>query len=69
MNNVETLANVPHILANGAERFRSFGTDDSPGTMVLTLCGDVRLPGMYELPMGSSLRALVYGIGGAARRS
>ena len=64
VNNVETLANVPHILAHGAEWFRSFGTDDSPGTMVLTLCGDVRLPGMYELPMGFSLRELIYGIGG-----
>jgi NADH-quinone oxidoreductase subunit F len=64
VNNVETLANVPHILANGADWFRSFGTEDSPGTMVLTLSGDVRLPGMYELPMGFSMRELVYGIGG-----
>lgn len=64
VNNVETLANVPHILANGAEWFRSFGTPDSPGTTVLTLSGDVRSPGIYELPMGFSLRDLVYGIGG-----
>jgi NADH:ubiquinone oxidoreductase subunit F (NADH-binding) len=64
VNNVETLANVPHILANGAEWFRSFGTEDSPGTMVLTLSGDVRSPGVYELPMGFSLRELVEGIGG-----
>lgn len=66
VNNVETLANVPHILANGAEWFRSFGTEDSPGTMVLTLSGDVRAPGIYELPMGFSLRELVEGIGGGA---
>ena len=64
VNNVETLANVPHILEKGAEWFRSFGTDDSPGTMVLTLCGDVRFPGVYELPMGFSLRELIYGVGG-----
>jgi NADH:ubiquinone oxidoreductase subunit F (NADH-binding) len=64
VNNVETLANVPHILGEGAEWFRSFGTEDSPGTMVLTLCGDIRHPGVYELPMGFSLRELVYGLGG-----
>ena len=64
VNNVETLANVPHILREGAEWFRSFGTEDSPGTMLFTLCGDVRHPGVYELPLGFSLRELVYGIGG-----
>jgi NADH:ubiquinone oxidoreductase subunit F (NADH-binding) len=64
VNNVETLANVPHILREGAEWFRSFGTEDSPGTMVFTLCGDVRSPGVYELPMGFSLRELIYGVGG-----
>ncbi|HEX6009079.1 MAG TPA: NADH-ubiquinone oxidoreductase-F iron-sulfur binding region domain-containing protein [Actinomycetota bacterium] len=69
VNNVETLANVPHILRRGAEWFRSFGTDESPGTMVFTLCGDVRHPGMYELPLGFSLRDLIYGIGGGPRES
>jgi NADH:ubiquinone oxidoreductase subunit F (NADH-binding) len=64
VNNVETLANVPHILREGAERFRSLGTEDSPGTMLFTLCGDVRHPGVYELPMGYSLSELVYGVGG-----
>jgi NADH-quinone oxidoreductase subunit F len=64
VNNVETLANVPHILEKGAAWFRSFGTDDSPGTMLFTLCGDVRHPGVYELPMGFSLRELIYGVGG-----
>jgi NADH-quinone oxidoreductase subunit F len=67
VNNVETLANVPHILRRGAEWFRSFGTDESPGTMVFTLCGDVGHPGMYELPLGFSLRDLIYGIGGGPR--
>jgi len=64
VNNVETLSNVPHILREGAEWFRSFGTEDSPGTMVFTLCGDVRHPGMYELPMGLTLRDLIEGVGG-----
>jgi NADH:ubiquinone oxidoreductase subunit F (NADH-binding) len=64
VNNVETLANVPHILREGADWFRTLGTEDSPGTMVFTLCGDVRNPGVYELPLGFSLRDLIFGIGG-----
>ena len=64
VNNVETLANVPHIIREGADWFRSFGTEDSSGTMLFTLCGDVRHPGVYELPLGFSLRDLVYGLGG-----
>jgi NADH-quinone oxidoreductase subunit F len=64
VNNVETLSNVPHILDKSADWYRSFGTDDSPGTMLFTLCGDVRSPGVYELPLGFSLRELVYGVGG-----
>ena len=64
VNNVETLANVPHILRNGADAFRSLGTRDSPGTMVFTLSGDVRHPGVYEVPLGYSLRDLIFGIGG-----
>jgi NADH-quinone oxidoreductase subunit F len=64
VNNVETLANVAPILRNGSDWFRSYGTEDSPGTMLFTLCGDVRFPGVYELPMGFSLRELVFGVGG-----
>jgi NADH:ubiquinone oxidoreductase subunit F (NADH-binding) len=64
VNNVETLANVPLILDRGADWFRSFGTEESPGTMLFTLCGDVRSPGVYELPLGYSLRDLVEGVGG-----
>jgi NADH-quinone oxidoreductase subunit F len=63
VNNVETLCNVPHILANGAEWFRSFGTVDTPGTMVFTICGDVRWEGVAELEMGTPLATLVYGVG------
>ena len=64
VNNVETLANVPLILERGSEWFRSFGTEDSPGTMLFTLSGDVGHPGVYELPLGHSLRDLVEGVGG-----
>jgi NADH-quinone oxidoreductase subunit F len=66
VNNVETLANVPHIIAKGLEWFRSFGTETSPGTMVFTLCGDVLRPGVYELPLGLPLRTLLCDIGGGA---
>ena len=64
VNNVETLANVPHILTRGPEWFRSFGTDSSPGTMVFILCGDMVRPGVYELPLGLPLRTLLWEIGG-----
>jgi len=64
VNNAETLANVPLILERGPEWFRSFGTEDSPGTMLFTLSGDVGHPGVYELPLGHSLRDLVEGVGG-----
>jgi NADH-quinone oxidoreductase subunit F len=66
VNNVETLANVPHIITKGGEWFRSFGTETSPGTMVFTLCGDVLRPGVYELPLGLPLRTLLYDIGGGS---
>ncbi len=59
VNNVETLANVAHILADGPDWLRASGTDDSPGTMVFTVCGDVRREGVFELPLGTPLRYLV----------
>lgn len=64
-NNVETLSHVPHILAQGAEWFRGRGTEESPGTMLFTVIGDVARPGVYELAMGTSLRTLVTDIAGA----
>lgn len=63
VNNVETLANVPHILSRGADWFRSIGTEDTPGTMVFTICGDVARETVAELPMGTPLAVLVHGIG------
>jgi len=64
VNNAETLAHVSHILKNGPEWFLSIGSQDTPGTGIFTLVGDVKNPGMYELPMGTNLKELLYDIGG-----
>ena len=64
VNNVETLANVAHILSDGPDWLRANGTDRSPGTMVFTVCGDVRREGVFELPLGTPLRHLVEELGG-----
>lgn len=67
VNNVETLANVPHILREGPGWLARAGTERSPGTMVFTVCGDVVREGVVELPLGTSLRELVEGFGGGVR--
>jgi NADH:ubiquinone oxidoreductase subunit F (NADH-binding) len=59
VNNVETLANVPHIIARGAEWFRSLGTQESPGTVVCTVVGDVTRPGVVEVELGTPLREVL----------
>jgi NADH-quinone oxidoreductase subunit F len=64
INNVETLANTPHIVLNGAEWFRSFGTDKSPGTKVVSISGNVKRPGNYEVELGVPAREIVYGLAG-----
>jgi NADH:ubiquinone oxidoreductase subunit F (NADH-binding) len=64
VNNVETLSNVPHILAEGPDWLRQWGTDASPGTMLFTVAGDVEREGVFEAPMGTPLRELVNGAGG-----
>jgi NADH-quinone oxidoreductase subunit F len=64
VNNVETFTNVPLIIANGPGWFRQLGTDDTPGTMIFTVTGDVETPGCYELPLGTTLRTLVEDIAG-----
>lgn len=64
INNVETLANIPAIVANGAEWFRSIGTPDSPGTKVFALAGDLVNIGLIEVPMGIPLRTIIEEIGG-----
>jgi NADH-quinone oxidoreductase subunit F len=65
VNNAETLANVPLIIRNGADWYRQIGTQESCGTMLFSLSGDVNQPGVYELPLGTTLRALIekYGKG------
>jgi NADH:ubiquinone oxidoreductase subunit F (NADH-binding) len=67
VNNVETLANLPHILAEGAAWLRRCGTETSPGTMCFTVCGHVRREGVFELPLGEPLSRLVGELGGAGR--
>jgi NADH:ubiquinone oxidoreductase subunit F (NADH-binding) len=63
--NVETLANIPWIIANGAQAFSNIGTEKSKGTKLFSVSGDVKNPGVYELPMGASLLELVYDCAGA----
>jgi NADH:ubiquinone oxidoreductase subunit F (NADH-binding) len=64
VNNVETLSNVPHILARGAEWFRSMGTAQSPGTQVCTVVGDVIAPSVEEIELGTPLSAVIEHVGG-----
>jgi NADH-quinone oxidoreductase subunit F len=63
VNNVETLANVPHVLARGSEWFRSMGTPESPGTIVATVAGDVVAPDVGEVELGTPLRAVIDAVG------
>jgi len=67
INNVETLANFPAIILNGAKWYRSIGTEKSPGTKIFTISGDVNKPGFYEFPMGITLRELIYEVAGGIR--
>ncbi len=64
LNNVETLANIPQIILNGGKWFAAVGTEGSKGTKVFALSGDVNNIGLVEVPMGTSLRTLVFEVGG-----
>lgn len=64
INNVETLACIPYILKNGAEEFAKYGTEKSKGTKVFALGGKVKNVGLVEVPMGTTLRELIFDIGG-----
>lgn len=64
LNNVETYANVPQIILNGASWFSSMGTEKSKGTKVFALGGKINNTGLVEVPMGTTLREIVYEIGG-----
>jgi NADH-quinone oxidoreductase subunit F len=64
INNVETLSNVPHVIANGADWFRSFGTERSPGTKVVSVSGNVQRPGNYEVELGVPARHIIFDLAG-----
>lgn len=64
INNVETFANVPLVVKNGSDWYRSIGTDKSKGTKIFALAGKVKNTGLVEVPMGATLRQIVYDIGG-----
>ena len=64
LNNVETFANIPAIINNGASWFRKYGTEDSPGTKVFALGGKINNTGLVEVPMETTLREIIYEIGG-----
>ncbi|MDR2487095.1 MAG: 4Fe-4S binding protein, partial [Clostridiales Family XIII bacterium] len=67
LNNVETFANVPEIILHGAESYRKVGTVDSPGTKAFALTGNVNNTGLIEVPMGTKLKDIVFGIGGGVK--
>jgi NADH:ubiquinone oxidoreductase subunit F (NADH-binding) len=67
INNVETLANVPWIIVNGSEKFSAIGTERSKGTKIFALTGKIRNTGLVEVPMGTTLREIVFEIGGGIK--
>ena len=67
INNVETFANVAWILLNGGEKFSAMGTEGSKGTKVFALSGKIKRGGLVEVPMGTTLRQVIYNIGGGIR--
>ncbi|MCF6159161.1 MAG: NADH-quinone oxidoreductase subunit NuoF [wastewater metagenome] len=68
INNVETLANIPVILEKGASWFNTIGTEKSKGTKVFALAGNINNTGLVEVPMGTTLRELIFDIGGGIAR-
>ena len=64
INNVETLSNLPHIVNNGANWFKSFGTEQSPGTKVVSVSGCVQRPGNYEVELGIPSREIIFDLAG-----
>ncbi|MGB6233844.1 MAG: SLBB domain-containing protein, partial [Candidatus Acidiferrales bacterium] len=67
VNNCESMSSVTHIIRNGADWFRSMGTADTPGHTIFTLSGDVQREGLYELPMGTTMRELIEKSGGGLK--
>ncbi|OQY59709.1 MAG: NADH-quinone oxidoreductase subunit F [Desulfobacteraceae bacterium 4572_88] len=68
LNNVETLSNVPQIMLNGGEWYAGVGTETSKGTKVFALSGDINNIGLVEVPMGTTIRTMIYDIGGGIPR-
>lgn len=67
INNVETLSHIPAIILNGANWYKSIGTDQSPGTKIFTVSGDVVNPGYFEVEMGVTLKELIYSLAGGMK--
>ena len=67
LNNVETFANVPGIVMKGADWFRTIGTEGSPGTKTFSITGSIENTGLIEVPMGTTLREMIYDIGGGIK--
>ena len=67
LNNVETFANVPGIILKGADWYRSIGTEGSPGTKTFSLTGSIENTGLIEVPMGTTLREIIFDIGGGLK--
>lgn len=66
-NNVETYANIPWIINHGADAYAAYGTEKSKGTKVFALAGKVKEPGLVEVPMGTTLREIIFDIGGGIK--
>jgi len=64
INNVETLANIPDIILNGADWYNKIGLTESTGTKIFTILGDIKNPGAVEIPLGTNLKEVIYEIGG-----
>jgi len=67
VNNVETLSTIPSVIENGAEWYTEMGTEDSPGTKIFTVSGDVNNPGFFELELGVTLREIIYDLAGGMK--
>jgi NADH-quinone oxidoreductase subunit F len=67
VNNVETLSNVPHIVMRGADWYKKIGPENCPGPKIFSISGHVKKPGVYELPMGTSLKEIIYDHAGGIR--
>ncbi|MDR1677752.1 MAG: SLBB domain-containing protein, partial [Deltaproteobacteria bacterium] len=67
LNNVETFANIPVIAEHGAKAFRSVGTDSSPGTKSFSITGNIENTGLIEVPMGMTLREVIFDVGGGMK--